>query len=389
MRATKAVIRLDYLKENITNIKKLAPENTLLCVPVKANAYGHGIIECAKTAVEAGASYLAIATVDEGIRLRQNGINVPLLILSLPCDEELNDVCLNNITPLLFTVDQVKKFQKVCQENNCTNYQIHIAVDTGMGRIGCTVDNVKEVAQEILSSPNLKLGGIMSHLCVSDSVTPEDKGFTQIQIKRFKKAVEKIEDAGVDMDNFICHLANSAACLDLPETYTLGKKTMLRPGIIVYGYYPDQINKEYLEKKNIQCNLKPVMQLESMITSIRLFKKGDSVGYGRTWIADKDTYIGIIPAGYGDGVFRRFGKAGLKVSIGGKVYPVRGRICMDQCMVDLGIECTVKEGDKVIIFGAKENGAHQTADDLANETDTISYEITTAISDRVPRKYVK
>ena len=162
---------------------------------------------------------------------------------------------------------------------------------------------------------------------------------------------------------------------------------MVRPGIIIYGYYPDQITKKYLAERNIEIDLKPVMQFESQVVSIKHFKKGMSISYGRTWVCPEDTDIAIIPAGYADGLLRR-NSPGMEVTINGKPYPIRGRICMDQCMVDIGQNNKdVKRWDKVIFFGPKEKGALKDANDVANETGTISYEVMTSLS-RVVRHIV-
>ena len=164
---------------------------------------------------------------------------------------------------------------------------------------------------------------------------------------------------------------------------------MVRPGIIAYGYYPDEVTKEYLASKKISLELKPVMELVTTVCAIRPFEKGKSVGYGCTWTADKDTDIAVLPVGYYDGWFRRFSTSGVTVTINGESYPIRGRICMDQCMVELDKDHKVKRWDKVILFGAKENSALQSAGDIAALTGTIPYEITCGISKRVPRVYVE
>ena len=161
------------------------------------------------------------------------------------------------------------------------------------------------------------------------------------------------------------------------------------PGIILYGYYADEVDRAYLERRGTPLDLKPVMTLETEVSAIRHFSAGMSVGYGRSWTAQEDTDIAVLPIGYGDGLLRRWGQCGLHVMIKGKAYPIRGRICMDQCMVELGRDSPVRRWDKVVIFGCGEDGAGQDADAIARATGTISYEITSCITRRVPRAYVE
>lgn len=383
MRATKAIIHLDYFKENILNIKQFTQAGTKLCIPVKADAYGHGAVECAKAALEVGADFLAIATVEEGAQLRAAGIQAPVLLFSLCAPEEMDALVQNNITPFVFDKDYISLIAQAVKNAGKTAYPVHLAVDTGMGRIGCLPEEAACIAQCIVQTGALSLGGMCTHFATSDSLAKTDRLFTQIQFSRFTEAIDAVKKAGIAPG--ICHCANSAATLDLPETHL----DMVRPGIIVYGYDADQVNAAYLSQKGTPITLRPVMTLETEICAIRRFTRGMSVGYGRTWSAVTETDIAVLPIGYGDGLLRRFSEAGLTVSINGKAYPVRGRICMDQCMVDIGKDNkNVQRWDKAIIFGSAEDGALQTADDIARLTGTISYEITSLIRPRVERVFV-
>ncbi len=381
MRSTKAIIHLENLKSNIKQIKALTKKGSLFLCPVKANAYGHGILECAKAALEAGADYLSVATTEEGILLRQNGIKCPILLFSLCSIDEVEDCVYYKITPFVFDRDYILMFEEACNKSHVKKFPLHLAVDTGMGRIGCYPEDVEELVKTISSTKHLFLEGMCTHLCVSDSLKEEDKIYTQKQKELFLQAIENAKKAGANPK--ICHMANSAASLSLPDFHM----DMIRPGIIIYGYYPDEITKKYLEDNGIKIDLKPVMTLETQVCAIRHLKKGMSVSYGRTWTATEDTDIAVLPIGYGDGFLRRNASSGIQVAINGKNYPVRGRICMDQCMVDIGKNSNVKRWDKAVIFGAKEDGALQDANDIALMTNTISYEVTTCISQRVPRIY--
>ncbi len=374
MRATYVNIYLGNLKNNILQIRKNIPEKTKICIPVKADAYGHGAVNISKTAVECGVDYLAVATVAEGIELRNEGItNTPILILSIPQPSEITEVLQYNLIPVVQDEEFIFLLESLAQKNK-KNVPVHLKIDTGMGRIGCLPEEAIDLAKKIALSKWLKLDGIFSHLPVPDSTDIQDRNFTANQIKIFKDTVGKIKLSGIEPG--ICHISSSAAVLYYPEF----SMDMVRPGLAIYGYYPNN--------KNDDISLLPVMELCSTIVAIRHMKKGQTVSYGRTWEAPCDCDIGVLPIGYGDGLLRVYGK-NLQVSINGKKYPVCGRICMDQCMVFLGNNGnSVSRWDKTVIFGPKSFGAFQDASDIAAAADTIPYEITCGINKRVPRIYI-
>lgn len=382
MRSTKAIINLKNLAHNIKSIKKIISKDSKLCVAVKADAYGHGAVECAKTILENGGEALAVATVEEGIELRNAGISSPILMLSLCSPEEISNAIKYNLIPFVFDKEYIELFAKEAEKLGKQNYKVFLAVDTGMGRIGCFDYEAGKLAEYIESFKSLNLGGISTHFAVSDCCDTESKNYTQEQIKKFNSAVKNIESSGINPGIKTC--ANSAAALFLKES----NFDMVRIGIIAYGYYPGDFTKKYLSENGINIDLKPVMTLETEVCAIREIKKGMSISYGRTWIAPEDTKIAVLPIGYADGLFRKYGQFGLKVAINGKEYKVCGRICMDQCMVDLGNNSDVKRWDKVIIFGDKSENAMQDADDIANANNTISYEVTTCITKRVERIFL-
>ena len=360
MRCTKAIIYTENLKNNISEIKKNLKPGVKLCCAVKANGYGNDAVNTARTAETMGAAYLAIATVSEGIELRKAGIGTDLLLLSPCCPEEFSDLLENSITPLVFD-------QEVISALNITASRLK------------NPEEAAELAKKITETENLELKGMITHFAVSDGISAENKAFTAKQFESFMTAIENVRREGIDPGIRTC--AASAAGIAMPE-YQLD---MIRPGIILYGYYADEVTKEYLESKGIKLNLKPVMQFETEVAAIRRFSPGQSVSYGRTWKADKETDIAVLPVGYADGLLRR-NSPGLKVTINGKAYPIVGRICMDQCMADIGKDNPdVKRWDKAIIFGPKEKGSIFDADDIAKMTGTISYEIMTSVSSRVKR----
>lgn len=381
MRSTKAIINLENLRSNFQAIRSYIKNDVKLCAAVKADAYGHGAVRIAKSLESYGIDFLAVAAVSEGVELRIADVKIPILVLSLCTPEEVPEVIQNNLTPLVFDEEYISLFEKEAKALSVHNFSVHLAVDTGMGRIGCLPENAAKTAQYIASCPHLKLCGVCTHFAAADSISEENKAYTKMQFALFNKACKAISGAGINPG--IRHCSSSAALFDLPQTHL----DMVRPGIITYGYYPDQITSAYLEKKGTPVSLKPVMTFETTVVAIRPFKKGESISYGHTWTAEKDTDIAVLPVGYADGLLRRF-SPGLCVAINGKPYPVRGRICMDQCMVDIGKNNqNVKRWDKAVIFGDTKEGALQNADDLARQIGTISYEVMTGLTKRVPRVY--
>lgn len=386
-RCTKAIIYKSNLEYNIKQIKNFVEPGVKLCIAVKADSYGHNAVLTSQIAENLGIEYLAVASVGEGVELRHSGIKAHILLLSLCVPEEFNDLFEYELTPLVFSKEYISAlseaadvyFKRQAGSGAEKKHPVFLAVDTGMGRIGCYPQEAKDEAKLINKSGHLKLDGMITHLCVSDSLSEENQEFTREQGEAFKLAVENVKKAGIEPGILSC--GASAGLLNNSDLHF----DLVRPGIITYGYYPDEITKEYLKSKNRDFDIKPVLQLESQVVAIRHFPKGKSVSYGRTWTCPEDTDIAILPIGYADGLLRRF-SPGLEITINGKNYPVRGRICMDQCMVDIGKNNkNVKLWDKAIIFGPKESGALNTAEDLARIGKTISYEVLTSITKRVLR----
>ena len=379
-RCTKAVLYQDNLRYNLKNIKKYIGNNVKMCVAVKADAYGHNAVLTAKIAQECSVEYLAVATVEEGIELRNNGITAKILLLSLCTNEEMTDLIKNKIIPLVYSFEHIGMLKKACTTLQQQKYPVFLAIDTGMGRIGCLPKDAGKEASFIEENEILKLEGMCTHFSVSDSQKKENIEYTEKQFEAFKLAIENVKKSGINPG--ICSCANSAALLCNPKMHL----DMVRPGIITYGYYPDKDVKEFINSRNIDFDIKPVLAFETKVASIRHFNQGKSISYGREWICDDDTDIAVLPVGYADGLLRRF-SPGLYVTINGENYPIRGRICMDQCMVDIGKNNDkVKLWDKAIIFGPEESGALNTADTLAEIGNTISYEVLTSLSKRVKRE---
>ena len=371
MRATKAIIHLDNLKYNITQIKQtLAPE-TKICLPVKADAYGHGAIRIAIAAIRAGVSYLAVASVQEGIELREAGIVAPIISLSLPILEEIDSIIDYKLEPLVIDEEFINELNRAADAQKKT-VAVHLKIDTGMSRIGCKPSEAVKLATQIVRAKNLRLQGVATHFAVADSDSESDRVFTKGQLKRFSDTVEAIRQTGIHIP--LVHAANSGAVQMIPEA----RFDMVRPGLLAYGYLPIQDTVTAID-------VKPVMELVTQVVLIKQIRAGTCVSYGRNWTAPQDTYIATLPIGYADGL-RRALSPGLKVRIGNEYFPIVGKICMDQCMVDLGPHPWVQRWDEVCIFGP--NPQDNNAQTLADIAGTIPYEITCGIHKRVPRVFI-
>ncbi|MFP4382652.1 MAG: alanine racemase [Spirochaetia bacterium] len=363
MRATKAVIRLDFFKANIHKIRSYIGPEPRLCLAVKADAYGHGIIEVGKAASDAGIEYLAVATADEGFYLRESGIKVPLLLYSLPVPEEFEAVAASGITPMAADLPFLREYNRIGKKLD-TVLPVHLKVDTGMGRIGCFPRDAVKIISAVTEMEHLALEGISTHFPTAD--LPDDE-FTHNQISIFSGIIKQTGFEGIS------HAANSGGVLYYPGSYF----GMVRPGLLAYGYYPDS-------RAPRPIDVTPVMQLESRVVFLKKVPKGTPISYGRTYITPRETVIATIPAGYGDGYPRILSNRS-EIQINGRRYPVAGRICMDQFMADLGPSPDVSLYDKAVLFGYTDDAPD--AQEVAAWAETIPYEITCGISKRVPRVY--
>jgi len=369
MRATRAVIHLDNFRRNIEAAGKKAGPHPKICAPVKADAYGHGAVPVSRCALDAGAEYLAVAAVSEGAELRAAGITSPILLLSQALPPELPEIISLGLIPLVSDEEFVEQAAGEAKSAG-KRLSLHLKVDTGMGRMGCRPEKAALLAKKIASRRELSLEGVATHLSVSDSLDDGDFTYTKKQLQKFREVITSIKNEGIDPG--IVHAANSGALVFHEDSYF----DMIRPGIFLYGYSPAASVEGGLSSE-------PVMEFKSNVVFIKKVKKGESVSYGRTWTARSDTYVGVVPAGYADG-FTRLLSNDFSVWINGKAYPLAGRICMDQFMVNLGAKTEVRRWDDVVIFGP----GLTTADDIAKQLRTISYEITCNINKRVPRVYL-
>jgi len=380
MRA-EAIIHLDRFKENINSVKTRIGKNRQICVPVKADAYGHGAVQIAKASLEIEESCcFGVAAASEGLALRKEGIKAPILLFSQPNPDEIEEIIKTELTPFVSDADFASILNEYAEKAK-KEIPVHLKIDTGMGRIGCNVKEAQELARHIGKLPHLNLTGTATHLAVSDSKNRRDIEYTKKQISRFKKAVKMIREDGINPG--VVHAANSGAVILHPAAWF----DMVRPGILLYGYKAVQEYEAPLDQLKKLSRFKaltvePVMELRSSVVLIKKIKKGESVSYGRTWTAEKDTLIGVISVGYADGL-PRLASGKWQVLIGGKFFPVVGRISMDQFCVNLGKTSEIKRWDEAVIFGSPDHDA----DALAKITGTIPYEITCNVSKRVPRVY--
>lgn len=371
LRPVWAEIDLDNIAYNMKEIRNNTKSKDVIAV-VKADAYGHGAVDIAPTLLENGATRLAVAVVSEAVELRRSGIECPILILGYTPISLADNLLRYGIEQTVFNYEYAKKLSDFAKKEN-KSVKIHIAVDTGMGRIGFKPDekSVNEV-YKISKLSNIFIEGMFTHFSTADE---ENKEYTLFQLKKYNWFYSKLEEKEVKIN--IRHISNSAAIIDLPQL----NYEAVRPGIIIYGYYPS--NEVEIKK----MKLKPAMTLKTNVVHIKEMEKGDFISYGRKYECNKKQLIATLPVGYADGYTRQlFEKA--KVIINGKFAPVVGRICMDQCMIDVTNIKDVKIGDEVILMG-EDRGLRMNADDMAGLLGTINYEIICMIGKRVPRVYIK
>ena len=375
MQATRAIIHIDIFKANLQAVKAVIGRNRLICVPIKADAYGHGSYEIARAAREAGAYCVAVATVEEGALLRREGIDTPILLLSQPLFTEIPGILDNQLVPLVSDAEFVSALDRQAAARGI-KLPVHLKIDTGMGRMGAAAAEAPGLARHIAGCAALEYAGTASHLACADSPDPDDIAYTRQQIACFNETLAAIR--GMGLNPGIVHTANSGALILHPESWF----DMVRPGILLYGYNTAALSPAGGTPAPVGIMVRPVMELRTKIVFIRHFKKGNSLSYGRTWQAPQDTRIAVLPVGYADGL-PRLASNRWKVFINERLYPLVGRICMDQCMVDLGQDTPAQRWDEVSIFG----GPAPDAAALAETIGTIPYEITSNVNKRVPRVY--
>jgi len=369
IRPTRVEIYLDNIVHNLKEVKKLVGEKIKIMAVIKADAYGHGAVQVAKILEEHGVDYLGVATVEEAVELREKGIKLPILIFGYTPLTQLKEVIEWNITQTVFEIGYVKELEKLSLKRN-KKTKIHVKIDTGLGRIGYTDMALaeKEII-EMASMKGIELEGIYSHFATA---AEKDKTYCKEQFSTFMKLVNKLKERNLEIP--LKHIANAGAILDLEYTYL----DMVRPGIILFGSYPS----EEVQKR---MDLKETLAFKTKIVYLKEVPEGFSIGYGRTFITKRKSKIATLPVGYADGLDRLLSN-NYHVLIKGKYVPLVGRICMDQCMIDVTDMENVQVGDEVVIIGTQ--GEKKIAvEDMAKKLNTIPQEIYCKISRRVPRVY--
>lgn len=376
---TWAEVNLDNIEHNYNIIKKQLSEKTKICCVIKADAYGHGSLELAQLYERLGADFFAVSNLEEALELRIGGISLPILILGYTPASYAKELAENNISQAVFSVEYAKQLSESAKSLGVC-VKVHLKIDTGMSRIGIMCqnmerDNAPSQALEIFALDGLNVTGIFTHFAVSDE-KDEGREYTEHQLECFKYVISALKDSGIDTDNIICHCANSAAIMDYAQTQI----DMVRAGIILYGLAPSG-------KLKGQLDLRPAMEIKSVVAHIKEIEKGTTVSYGRTFTADKKMRIATVPIGYADGYIRSLAGDAYMI-VGGKKAKVVGRICMDQCMLDVTDIDNIKVGDVVTVVG-KVGDAEISTDDVAAWTGTINYEVVCLVGKRVPRVYIK
>ncbi len=361
-------IDLDALAENIRTIRRSIGRDVAILLTVKADAYGHGAVQIARAADEI-VDWFGVATLDEALELSRAEVGRRILILSPVIDREIPGVVDNGFAATISSLEFAVSIAAYAASKNRVA-EVHVEVDTGMGRTGFFPGEVEDLVTAIARLPGLYLGGLFTHYPVSDI----DPVFTREQARRFLAVVANVKAAGVEVP--LIHSANSAALAAVPETHM----EMVRPGLVAYGRQPTGVAKS--------LRVRPVMSWRSRLVQVRRVPRGTPVSYGRTYVTARDTWVGVVPVGYGHGYPYRLSNVG-RMLVGGQPAPIIGRVTMDMTMVDLtDVAPPPAVGDEVVLTG-RSGGNEISVDDIAGWAGTIPYEIMCGISKRVPRMYLR
>ena len=371
VKRTWAEIDVDAISHNIAEIRKIVGGSVKIMASVKADGYGHGVEMTAKTVLDAGADYLAVSCVNEALEIRRFGIDAPILVLGYTPEGEYEAAIRNDVTLTVFRCEDAAAINAEAARL-CLIAKVHIKINVGMNRIGFEMSETDEAA-EIMNMKNLFVEGIFTHFPCADENKDE---LTEKQFEKYTDFVNKLEEkCGKKIP--VHHVCNSAATVKFKSMHL----DMVRTGIIIYGLYPSE------EFDRNLINLKPAMSIKTVVSRIQYICKGEKISYGGTYAAEKDMKIVTLPIGYADGFSRQLSNKG-RVIIGGKYANIVGKVCMDQCMIDVTDVNNINVGDEVIIMGCAD-GKSVSADALAGIIGTINYEIVCGVGRRVPRVYLK
>lgn len=366
MRPTRAEVDLAAVRRNASALRSLLKPGVKFCAVVKADGYGHGAARVAEQALGAGADYLAVAILDEALALRAQGFDCPILVLGYTPVEHARTVVAGGLTQTIFNMEQAVALSAAAGALGLVA-KVHLKVDSGMCRLGVMPEQAADFAQGVENLNNIYVEGIYTHFAQADSA---DKTSARGQLEAFKYALDSVRAAGVDIP--IKHCANSAALLDLPEAHM----DMVRAGISLYGLWPSGETTRPVE-------LVPAMRFKTKVAMLKTVPAGTPISYGWIYRTPEESVIATLPVGYADGWTRMLsGKA--HVLAAGQRVPLVGRICMDQCMIDVTGVQNLKEGDDVLLFG----GPELPVEEAASLLETISYELVCMVGKRVPRVYI-
>ena len=366
-RPTWAEIKLDAVRYNLEQIRTFLDKDVAIMPVVKANAYGHGISEVSRVLVSNGIEYLGVATVDEALKLRSDGLKVSILVLGSVLSDEAREAVRNDITLTLCDTRLLQVLTEIAKETG-KSPRVHVKVDTGMGRIGVWHEDAVKFIKQVAHVEQIKLEGVYTHF----SSAARDKMYTSFQIEFFENILRDLKDEGIDIK--YRHAANSIAVVD----WKISHMNFVRPGVVLYGIYPKVDFRRVLK-------LRPVMSLKTRIVHLKKTPPGRAISYGRTYITQKDTVIATIPIGYADGYGRILSNKA-EALVKGQLVKIAGIVTMDQTLLDVGHVADVKVGDEVVLIG-EQNGVEISVEKVAKLARTIPYEILAGITDRVPRIY--
>jgi alanine racemase len=366
-----AEVDMDRLAHNAREARRVTPASSIIMAAIKADGYGHGAVEASKVFLENGADRLATATLGEAIQLRRHGVEAPILVLGYVPEYFYPLLLEHGVSATVYRLSHATALSAAALEAG-RKAVVHVKVDTGMGRLGFRVDEAADAVIEIDSLPGIEVEGVFTHFAVSDKA---DKTYTRRQFEKYMRVIEELGNRGFDVP--VKHVSNSAAIIDLPE-YSLD---MVRPGIMLYGLYPSP----HVDHKRVK--LLPAMALKAKVSHVKRVPHGTELSYGLTYSTERESRIATLPVGYADGYRRGLSNVG-EVTIDGRRAPIVGRVCMDQCMVDVTDTRRVKVGDTVTLFGDGSDGA-PTVEEVAGWLDTIVDEVTCGVGKRVHRVYLK
>lgn len=377
-RPTCAEIDIRALVHNLNEAKRLAGSKSRILAVVKADAYGHGAVKVSEALVKNGVQHLAVALVEEAVELRDAGIKIPIIVLGGIFNEQIPKIAEYNLTPVVYQEGFLKAVAKEA-ENRSRQINIHIKIDTGMGRIGILPYEAVDFVKKAASQKNIKVEGIMTHFADADLA---DKEYAKKQMAEFTSIAGKLDKEGIKIP--YQHIANSAAIVSFEND----RFNMARPGIMLYGYAPfsNPPVPPLVKGGERGFNLIPVMSLKTRILHLKRVTAGAYISYGRTFVAKRDSVIATLPVGYADGYSRALSNKG-SVIVKGKKAPIAGRVCMDMTMIDVTDIDGVGVNDEAVLIGSHGKEAI-TADDIAILANTISYEVLCCIGKRVPRVYI-